>query len=102
MKNLSQTLGFPKTALLAHLPMFRATCLILVMSPRSQAVTYSCGNPSSGHCYGIASWQEKPEYFGAYSDILQVPINCPGGCGGFIDDEERDGGEAHGEEGHVV
>lgn len=63
-------------------------CLILVMSTPSQAVTYSCGNQSSGHCYGVASWQEKPEYFGAYSDILQVPINCPGGCGGFIDDEE--------------
>jgi hypothetical protein len=58
-----------------------------VLSGPAWAVTYSCGDPSTGHCYGVASWQEKPQYFGAYTDILQVPINCPADCGGQIDDE---------------
>jgi hypothetical protein len=48
---------------------------------------YSCGDPSSSHCYGVAQWQEHPEYFGAYSDIPQVAMGCPSGCGGFVDDE---------------
>jgi hypothetical protein len=51
------------------------------------AASYSCGNPSAGHCYGVARWQSETEYFGAYSDILQAAISCPRGCGGFIDDE---------------
>jgi hypothetical protein len=49
--------------------------------------TYSCGNPSSGHCYGTTSWQEKPEYFGAYTDITRAAMKCPSGCNGFVDDE---------------
>jgi hypothetical protein len=51
------------------------------------AATYSCGNPSSGHCYGVTSWREKPEYFGAYTDIVRAAMSCPSGCGGFVDDE---------------
>lgn len=62
-------------------------CLVLTMGAPGLAATYSCGNPSSGHCYATATWQEKPEYFGAYVDANQVSIGCPGGCGGFIDDE---------------
>jgi len=62
-------------------------CLIFVISGPALAVTYSCGNPSSAHCYGRTRWQEKPEYFGAYVDVNQVSMTCPGGCGGFIDDE---------------
>jgi len=53
----------------------------------TSAYPYSCGNPSSGHCYGTASWQEKTEYFGAYADLTQVAMGCPAGCGGFVDDE---------------
>jgi hypothetical protein len=60
---------------------------LLLFAGSAQAVNYSCGNPSSGHCYGITSWQEKSEYFGAYSDILRASVNCPSGCGGFVDDE---------------
>lgn len=53
----------------------------------SYAAIYGCGNPSSGHCYATAQWGEKPQYFGAYADILQTPLSCPKGCNGFIDDE---------------
>ena len=64
-------------------------CVWFTLLPAGQAVaqTYSCGDPSSGHCYGVASWQEKPQYFGAYADIQQAPMSCPSGCGGFVDDE---------------
>jgi hypothetical protein len=62
-------------------------CLVLIASGQSLATSYSCGNPSSGHCYGRTRWQEKPQYFGAYADIPEVSISCPSGCGGFIDDE---------------
>jgi hypothetical protein len=64
-----------------------SVCFLLMCATPTNAQTYSCGNPSSGHCYGEAIWQEKPEYFGAYTDILQVPMGCPSGCGGFVDDE---------------
>lgn len=48
---------------------------------------YSCGDPSSGHCYGTAAWQEHPEYFGAYTDLRMVNLSCSSSCGGFVDDE---------------
>jgi hypothetical protein len=48
---------------------------------------YSCGNPESGHCYGVNSWTQSTEYFGSYTNITQVEMSCPSGCGGFIDDE---------------
>jgi len=60
---------------------------LFAFSGISQASTYSCGDPSSGHCYGVAAWSEQPQYFGAYADILETPMSCPSGCGGFIDDE---------------
>src|SRR3954471_3671043 len=60
---------------------------LLALTWASLAATYSCGNLSSGHCYAAASWQDQAEYFGAYSDVTQVSIGCPRGCGGFIDDE---------------
>jgi hypothetical protein len=61
--------------------------MLFAFSGISQAANYNCGSPSSGHCYGVAQWQEQPQYFGAYADIVQVPMSCPGGCGGFVDDE---------------
>jgi hypothetical protein len=61
--------------------------LLLLISTTAFGVTYSCGDPSSNHCYGVTSWQEKPEYFGAYSDILRASMNCPSGCNGFVDNE---------------
>jgi hypothetical protein len=60
---------------------------LFVLSGTMSLKAYSCGNPSSGHCYGTASWQQTPEYFGAYVDIAQVSLSCPSGCGGFVDDE---------------
>ena len=45
------------------------------------ASNYSCGNPSVGHCYADAVWQEKTQYFGAFSSILQIGMNCPSDCG---------------------
>ncbi len=58
---------------------------VLLPSGPALAQTYSCGAPSSNHCYGTASWD--PPYFGAYSDILQVQMSCPSDCGGFVDNE---------------
>jgi hypothetical protein len=61
-------------------------CVLFLFAPET-AHAYSCGDPSEGHCYGTASWQEQPQYFGAYTDILQAPMDCPSGCGGFVNDE---------------
>ena len=60
---------------------------VIMAAGRADAAVYACGNPGSGHCYGYTSWSEQPEYFGAYTDITQVAMACPGNCGGFIDDE---------------
>jgi hypothetical protein len=62
-----------------------AACLMIAIGP--QVFGYSCGTPSSGHCYGTTSWSEHPEYFGAYTDIRETTLSCPSGCGGFVDDE---------------
>jgi hypothetical protein len=51
------------------------------------AVTYSCGDPSSNHCYGVTSWSEQTQYFGAYVDLQEPSMSCPSNCGGFIDNE---------------
>jgi len=58
-------------------------CFSILIGARLFA--YSCGNPSSGHCYGVASWQEQPEYFGAYADIQIGQLHST--SGGFVDDE---------------
>jgi hypothetical protein len=60
--------------------------LFLVVAA-AQAQTYSCGDPSKGHCYGKTTWTQASEYFGASTDITQVSMSCPSGCGGFVDDE---------------
>ena len=60
-----------------------AVCLSVVIGGR--AFAYSCGNPSSGHCYGVAGWSEHPQYFGAYADIQIGHLHSTGG--GFVDDE---------------
>jgi len=60
---------------------------LLGAAAHAQTTTYSCGNPQSGHCYGVNSWTQSGEYFGAYTDIAQVAMSCPSGCGGFVDDE---------------
>lgn len=65
-----------------------AIALLLVWPQRlAQAGNYSCGNPQSGHCYGYVDWQEQPEYYGVYMDLLQLTMNCPSGCGGFLNNE---------------
>jgi len=66
---------------------FVALLLLLGVADGALASPYSCGNPSSGHCYGVNAWTQGSEYFGAYTDITQVTMSCPSGCGGFVDDE---------------
>jgi hypothetical protein len=62
--------------------------LVLLYGAAAHAqASYSCGDPQSGHCYGTSSWTQGSEYFGAYTDITQVEMSCPSGCGGFVDDE---------------
>src|SRR5262245_25133998 len=60
---------------------------LLLLFPSTQAGAYSCGDPSSGHCYGVNAWTQSTEYFGAYVDIVQADMSCPSGCGGFVDNE---------------
>src|SRR5271154_5658543 len=63
-------------------------CLLLVVPFKlAQAQNYSCGNPNSGHCYGYTIWQEQPQYFGSFTSILQIGMNCPSNCGGFLNNE---------------
>jgi hypothetical protein len=50
-------------------------CVLLFTVETAHA--YSCGDPSSGHCYCVTLWQEQPEYFGAYADILRTYMACP-------------------------
>jgi len=61
--------------------------LLLFCNSQAPAINYSCGNASAGHCYGTANWQEQKQYFGSYVDLWQNVMNCPSGCGGFIDNE---------------
>jgi len=61
--------------------------LLLLLGAADLAHAYSCGDPSSNHCYGKNTWTQDREYFGTYADITQVTMSCPSGCGGFIDDE---------------
>jgi hypothetical protein len=61
-----------------------AGCLLLMATTRLTANDYKCG---MYHCYAVTSWEERPQYFGAYTDITQVAMRCPGDCGGFVDDE---------------
>lgn len=76
-----------------NLVMLLRLCFVLglfvvgLISLTTAAGAYSCGNPSAGHCYGIASWQEQPEYFGAYSDITQSAMTCNPLCFGSVDNE---------------
>lgn len=51
------------------------------------ANNYRCGDPNINHCYAVAFWEERPQYFGAYTDITQVAMSCPSDCGGFVNDE---------------
>jgi hypothetical protein len=63
-----------------------AGCSLLIAVTTLPA-NYKCGDASNAHCYAIASWEERPQYFGAYTDITQVAMSCPSDCGGFLDDE---------------
>ena len=76
---------FRKKAFPAARSFLAGICCFLFFS--GPVFGYSCGNPSTGHCYGTATWQEKTEYFGAYTDLTQVSMGCSTGCGGFVDDE---------------
>ncbi len=66
-----------------------ATILLLLVCANAPAPAgnYSCGNPQSGHCYGQTAWQEQPQYYGSYVDLLQIAMNCASGCGGFLNNE---------------
>jgi hypothetical protein len=68
-------------------PLAAGLCVLLLFVVQTDAQTYNCADNGHGpsHCYGQALWEEKPQYFGAYTDILQVPMNCPAGCGGFVE-----------------
>jgi hypothetical protein len=52
----------------------------------TSSAQYSCGDPSSGHCYGTTTWTEQPEYFGAYTDIRVAPM-ATSDRAGFVDNE---------------
>src|SRR2546423_1390575 len=67
--------------------MSAAVVLLLLAGTVPVSTAYSCGNPSSAHCYGKASWSQRGEYFGAFTEAAQAPLSCPSGCGGFVDDE---------------
>lgn len=51
---------------------------------------YSCGNPSSGHCYGLMDWPGGPQ--GEKVDITAQDITCSGAClnNGFLNTEMWD------------
>jgi hypothetical protein len=79
---------FMRSGLRARLLLSLLLLTLLVLPNRIAAPSnYSCGNPSSGHCYGVATWQEQPQYFGSYVDLLQIAMNCASGCGGFLNNE---------------
>lgn len=61
-----------------------SACVFLGLANPKPAAAFDCGAP---HCYGIASWSEQPEYFGAYTDATQVEMSCLAPTCGFIDDE---------------
>jgi hypothetical protein len=69
------------------LPLAALLFALAVLGPPATASNYSCGNPNTGHCYGQTAWQEQPQYFGSYVDLLQVAMNCASGCGGFLNNE---------------
>jgi hypothetical protein len=73
--------------LLASRVMQFVVLLFLLGATDAHTQVYSCGDPSSGHCYGVNQWTQATEYFGAYADITQVNMSCPSGCGGVVDDE---------------
>jgi hypothetical protein len=75
----------PLRATLAAVSM--CVMLLLVGGTVRVVTAYSCGNPSTGHCYGTVTWSQRGEYFGAFTEAAQVPLSCPAGCGGFVDDE---------------
>jgi hypothetical protein len=64
-----------------------AGCSFLLAATRLTANNYRCGDPSTNHCYARVLWEERPQYFGAYTDITQVAMSCPSDCGGFVNDE---------------
>ena len=61
--------------------------LWIAFAAPASAQNYNCGTPQQNHCYGVTAWSQTGEYFGAYSDITVGNLNCPSGCGGFVDDE---------------
>ena len=64
-----------------------AGCFLLMAATMLTADNYKCGDPNDLHCYAKVTWQERPQYFGAYTDITQVAMSCPSDCGGFVNDE---------------
>jgi hypothetical protein len=64
-----------------------ALAVVLITVGSGKALGYSC---SPNHCYGLTYWSQSTEYFGSYTDISMVHLNCdPKTCApnGFITDE---------------
>jgi hypothetical protein len=80
----------PRNQALSNRLVWRLVALLAILfagSHLAHASNYSCGTPISGHCYGVTQWQEQPVYYGSYTDLLQIAMNCPSNCGGFINNE---------------
>jgi hypothetical protein len=78
---------FARSCRRALLSLATIVLLLVCANAPAPAGNYSCGNPQTGHCYAYVNWQEQPEYYGVYMDLLQVAMNCPSGCGGFLNNE---------------
>jgi hypothetical protein len=70
------------------LPVATLFLLLILSNGPALAGSYSCGNPTGGgHCYGIVTWQEQPQYYGVYANVDQSGMGCPSGCDGEINNE---------------
>jgi hypothetical protein len=62
-------------------PLIVAVSLLLIFGTERPAQAYSCGDPSSGHCYARTKWSLSTS--GAITDIFHLPMGCSADCGGF-------------------
>jgi hypothetical protein len=87
MHRFESCLQFALCAIQKRVVRFSAVAVLLFSGTIAFAVTYSCGDASSNHCYGTTSWTEQTQYFGSYVDLQEPSMSCPSNCGGFIDNE---------------
>jgi hypothetical protein len=67
-------------------PIIGLAAALWLVQPGDAVAQYDCGSVVTGHCYGVAIWEEQPQYYGAYADIPLVPSLCTG-CDGFTTNE---------------